>query len=68
MPETSSSQTITYTTVRQFKETYKVPVSTIYYMLNREYVKLKMVNTTYGKRKMFNEDEMKEKLRSRKLL
>ncbi len=57
-----------YMTVIEFNKKYDVPTSTLYYMLNRDIVKLRMVNTQYGKRKKFSEAEMAAALKERVLL
>lgn len=66
--EAKKPDTATYTTVAEFSKTYNVPTSTLYYMLNQEFVKLRMVKTKYGKRKKFSEEEMKAELTQRLLL
>ena len=59
---------LVYTTVAEFSKTFNVPSSTLYYMLNKEFVKLRMVKTKYGKRKKFSEEEMKVALAEKLLL
>jgi predicted transcriptional regulator len=54
-----------FTTVKEFSKKHKVPTSTLYYILNRDIVKLRMTKTKYGNRKMFKESEMITECKSR---
>lgn len=57
-----------YTAIKEFSVKHNVPTSTLYYMLNRNLVKLKLVSTKYGQRKKFSESKMVEALKERLLL
>jgi hypothetical protein len=66
--EDAPKEKTNFFTVKEFVEKYGTPMTTVYYMVNKGFVKLHNKKTKYGSRKKFSESEMVSALKAKALL